>query len=173
VQLAAELARAATEPRTAARESTPAADPAPAAPGSDASAEAVRTTASGQFYISPYLTYDSRAATVIFQLRDSESGDVTRQFPPESVVELYRRDPTARPFVLPEPAGQQEPPAGPPPPTIGGPVAEAVNEAERQGEVVPGPAPTGAEPAGSGQQGVVDGGGQPATTPRTSVDLVA
>mmetsp|Transcript_57066 Transcript_57066/g.79152 ORF Transcript_57066/g.79152 Transcript_57066/m.79152 type:complete len:200 (-) Transcript_57066:46-645(-) len=60
----------------------------------------------GGFYISPNLTFDSRAATVIFQIRDAESGDVTRQFPPETVVERYRRDPTERPFVLPEPAAE-------------------------------------------------------------------
>ncbi len=69
-----------------------------------ASAETVQTTASGQFYVSPFLTFDSRSLTVIFQVRDTESGDVTRQFPAESVVERYRRDPSARPFVLPEAA---------------------------------------------------------------------
>lgn len=52
------------------------------------------------FYISPVLRFDSRSLTVIFQVRDSRSGDVVRQFPPETVVERYRQDPTAKPFVL-------------------------------------------------------------------------
>lgn len=58
----------------------------------------------GGFYISPVLSYDPRSSTVIFQIRDAESGDVTRQFPAEEVVERYRRDPAQAPFVLPEPA---------------------------------------------------------------------
>ena len=53
-----------------------------------------------EFFISPVLTFDSRSLTVIFQVRDSRSGDVVRQFPPEAVVERYRQDPTAKPFVL-------------------------------------------------------------------------
>lgn len=53
----------------------------------------------GKFFVSPILKFDSRALTVIFQIRDRESGDVTRQFPAEAVVERYRNDPTTRPFV--------------------------------------------------------------------------
>lgn len=53
-----------------------------------------------EFFISPVLRFDSRSLTVIFQVRDSQSGDVVRQFPPETVVERYRQDPTAKPFVL-------------------------------------------------------------------------
>lgn len=53
-----------------------------------------------EFYISPVLRFDSRSLTVIFQVRDSQSGDVVRQFPAETVVERYRQDPTAKPFVL-------------------------------------------------------------------------
>ncbi|NQW10886.1 MAG: hypothetical protein HQ481_13530, partial [Alphaproteobacteria bacterium] len=58
----------------------------------------------GEFFISPVLKFDSRALTVVFQVRDSESGDVTRQFPSEAVVERYRNDPTTRPFVPSVPA---------------------------------------------------------------------
>ena len=54
------------------------------------------------FFISPVLRFDSRSLTVIFQVRDSRSGDVIRQFPPETVVARYREDPSARPFVLPD-----------------------------------------------------------------------
>jgi len=60
----------------------------------------VGTGSESEFFISPVLTFDSRSLTVIFQVRDSRSGDVVRQFPPEAVVERYRQDPTAKPFVL-------------------------------------------------------------------------
>lgn len=63
---------------------------------------------SGDFFISPILKFDSRALTVIFQVRDRESGDVTRQFPAEAVVERYRNDPSARPFVPSLPASAPE-----------------------------------------------------------------
>lgn len=53
-----------------------------------------------EFFISPVLRFDSRSLTVIFQVRDSRSGDVVRQFPPETVVERYRQDPSAKPFTL-------------------------------------------------------------------------
>ena len=59
-------------------------------------------SSSGQFFVSPVLRFDQPSLTVIFQIRDRESGDVTRQFPAETVVERYRQDPSARPFVLPE-----------------------------------------------------------------------
>jgi hypothetical protein len=65
-------------------------------------------TPAGGFYISPNLAFDARASTVIFQVRDPESGDVTRQFPAESAVERYRRDPSRQPFVLPEPTIEDE-----------------------------------------------------------------
>lgn len=54
-----------------------------------------------EFFISPVLRFDSRSLTVIFQVRDSRSGDVIRQFPPETVVARYRQDPSAKPFTLP------------------------------------------------------------------------
>lgn len=60
----------------------------------------VGSGAESEFFISPVLTFDSRSLTVIFQVRDSRSGDVVRQFPPEAVVERYRQDPTAKPFVV-------------------------------------------------------------------------
>ena len=57
-----------------------------------------------EFFISPVLRFDSRSLTVLFQVRDSRSGDVVRQFPPEVVVERYRQDPTSKPFVVASPA---------------------------------------------------------------------
>ncbi len=147
--------------------STPAADEA-----STGSRSAVPATASGQFYVSPYLTFDSRALTVIFQVRDSESGDVTRQFPSESVVERYRRDPSARPFGGPETAPEGgDATQGPPPPTIGGPVAAAASEAEARGEAPAGTSQSGAtgDAAGAGS----NGSAPVSTGARPSVDLVA
>ena len=108
---------------------------------------------------------------MIFQVRDTESGDVTRQFPAESVVERYRRDPSARPFVLPEPSPAAEEQAGPPPPTIGGPVTEANREAENSAS-----APTGsdgADPAAATGASPTAGGTSEPPAGRTSIDLVA
>lgn len=74
--------------------------------------QAPARTPAGGFYISPNLSFDARASTVIFQIRDAVSGDVTRQFPAEAAVERYRRDPSQQPFVLPAPAaGDDEAPA--------------------------------------------------------------
>ena len=62
-----------------------------------------------KFLISPVLKFDSRSLTVIFQVRDSLSGDVVRQFPSEAVIARYRQDPTTKPFVLPSARGDGEP----------------------------------------------------------------
>lgn len=64
-------------------------------------APSVPAGAGSEFFISPVLRFDSRSLTVIFQVRDSRSGDVIRQFPPETVVARYRQDPSAKPFALP------------------------------------------------------------------------
>lgn len=68
---------------------------------SEVAAEEVRSS-SAQFFVSPVLRFDQPSLTVIFQIRDRESGDVTRQFPPETVIERYRQDPSSRPFILPQ-----------------------------------------------------------------------
>lgn len=184
VRLAADPNRVALEPRSVARESSnrgsigtattesvsTADRPGAASSGQDAQAsEASRANQFGQFYVSPFLTFDARSLTVIFQVRDTESGDVTRQFPAEAAVERYRRDPSARPFVLPEPSTPAEEQNGPPPPTIGGPVAAAASEAEENAAATAG----GGAPTGTG--GTADeSDAQPSSTPsRPSVDLVA
>jgi hypothetical protein len=41
-------------------------------------------------YLSPVIRFDKQARVLVFQFRDSETGDVTRQFPSEKVVKLYR-----------------------------------------------------------------------------------
>lgn len=43
------------------------------------------------FFVSPLLRFDSEALAVLFQIRDPQSGEVTRQFPRESVVEELRQ----------------------------------------------------------------------------------
>ncbi len=177
-------AGAASDPRTVARESSTSAAARPATsastapdPALDTPAEAQQSSASGQFYVSPFLTFDSRSLTVIFQVRDTESGDVTRQFPAESVVERYRRDPSSRPFVLPEPEPRGEEQAGPPPPTIGGPVTEALREQDGA-DAAPTGAPT-SDAGGSPEPAAADPRpaqpAPPAIAPngRTSIDLVA
>lgn len=59
-----------------------------------AAAEPVNPIVNG-FFISPLLQFDNQALALIFQVRDSESGEVQRQFPRESVVERLRSNPDA------------------------------------------------------------------------------
>lgn len=42
-------------------------------------------------FISPRMTFDSDAAVVITQYRDSSTGEVKAQFPSESVVQRYKQ----------------------------------------------------------------------------------
>lgn len=191
IRSATNIAGAAGEPRLVARDSASSGTSSSASTTDVSSesrpgpaAETQRAGSSGQFYVSPFLTFDSRSLTVIFQVRDTESGDVTRQFPAESVVERYRRDPSSRPFVLPEPEAREQEQAGPPPPTIGGPVTEALREQETATPTTgagdpasPGTtAPdTGAPAAGERAVGTSGQSGSPAAAPpvRTGIDLVA
>ena len=41
-------------------------------------------------FLSPVVRFDKAARVLVFQFRDSETGDVTRQYPSEKVVKLYR-----------------------------------------------------------------------------------
>ena len=41
-------------------------------------------------YLSPVFRFDKQARVLVFQFRDSETGNVTRQYPSEKVVKLYR-----------------------------------------------------------------------------------
>lgn len=56
------------------------------------------------FFISPLLQFDNQALALIFQVRDSESGEVQRQFPRESVIERLRSNPEVRTIQNPEDA---------------------------------------------------------------------
>jgi len=42
-------------------------------------------------YVSPYIFVDVTFDEAVLQIRDSETGDVVRQFPSESQLEAYRR----------------------------------------------------------------------------------
>lgn len=48
-------------------------------------------------YISPYIFMDVNFDRAILQIRDSDTGDVVRQFPSESQLEAYRRAQSAAP----------------------------------------------------------------------------
>lgn len=54
------------------------------------------------FFVTPFLKFDSEAATVLFQIRNGETGDVERQFPAESVVNQYRTDRAAENVAVAE-----------------------------------------------------------------------
>ena len=53
------------------------------------------------FFISPLLQFDNQALALIFQVRDTESGEVQRQFPRESVIESLRSNPEIRTIQIP------------------------------------------------------------------------
>lgn len=42
-------------------------------------------------FVSPYIRVDTNFDKAVLQIRDSETGDVVRQFPSESQLEAYRR----------------------------------------------------------------------------------
>jgi len=60
--------------------------PAPSSKASGSGAVAAAQPIQTDFYLSPVIRFDSEALKVIFEVRDSRSGEVTRQFPPERVV---------------------------------------------------------------------------------------
>lgn len=125
--------------------------------GASSTPSEAESARASEFYISPVLSFDSRSLTVIFKVRDSHSGDVVRQFPPETVVERYRQDPTAKPFVLPTSGGKDDD-AGEP--------ALATSAGASAGEPGGAPQPVGL-PAATGQ----DKASEPASS--NPVNLVA
>lgn len=72
------------------------------APSTD-SANAPKSTSS-DFYLSPVIRFDPEALAVIFELRDSHSGEVTKQFPPEHVVRELQKSAG----LVPEPVETSE-----------------------------------------------------------------
>lgn len=60
--------------------------PSPQSAGSNPESVATTPSIPTDFYLSPVIRFDSEALKVIFELRDSRSGEVTRQFPPERAV---------------------------------------------------------------------------------------
>jgi len=71
------------------------------------------------FFISPLLQFDNQALAMIFQVRDSQSGEVQRQFPRESVVENLRSNPEVRAIAIPEKNGVAIEAAQPEPDLVG------------------------------------------------------
>ena len=47
-------------------------------------------------YVSPYISMDVNYDRAVLQIRDSDTGDVVRQFPSESQLEAYRRAQNAK-----------------------------------------------------------------------------
>ena len=47
--------------------------------------------ASSDFYLSPVIRFDPTSLAIIFEIRDSLSGEITKQFPPEHVVKELRK----------------------------------------------------------------------------------
>jgi len=62
-------------------------------------------------YLSPVIRFDKQARVLVFQFRDSETGNVTQQYPSEKVVKLYRDNaPKDVPVTPATPRGGQEVP---------------------------------------------------------------
>ena len=57
--------------------------PSPSLKAPNADAGSVSASIISDFYLSPVIRFDPESLSVIFELRDSRSGEVTRQFPPE------------------------------------------------------------------------------------------
>lgn len=57
--------------------------PSPSLKAPNADAGNVSASIISDFYLSPVIRFDPESLSVIFELRDSRSGEVTRQFPPE------------------------------------------------------------------------------------------
>lgn len=67
-------------------------------------------------YFSPVFRFDKQARVLVFQFRDSETGSVTRQYPSEKVVKLYRDNaPKDAPAASPVAASGAEEAAAPAP----------------------------------------------------------
>ena len=81
-----EILSGATAAQTVAR-----AVPLPSLQAPSSNTGGVPVNASSDFYLSPVIRFDSESHRVIFELRDSQSGEVTRQFPPESVVREHQK----------------------------------------------------------------------------------
>jgi hypothetical protein len=65
--------------------------PTPSNPTSGFGVVATAQPIQSDFYLSPVIRFDSEALKVIFEVRDSQSGEVKRQFPPERVVQELQK----------------------------------------------------------------------------------
>ncbi len=101
-------------------------------------------------FLSPVFRFDKQARVLVFQFRDSETGDVTRQYPSEKVVRLYRDN------------APQATPAAPPSEFGGGGSEEpaAASSASTEPAAAPPPAPVktsgGGGDSGGGSEGTGD-----------------
>lgn len=63
----------------------------PATRETDVALEATPQQSAFPLYLSPVFRYDQQARVAILAYRDGTTGDTTLQYPPEKVVEEYRR----------------------------------------------------------------------------------
>ncbi len=77
------------------------AEPEPEVTREQAQATPVKPIVEG-FFVSPLLQFDNQALALIFQVRDSESGEVQRQFPSQSAIERLRSNPEVRTIEIPD-----------------------------------------------------------------------
>lgn len=100
-------------------------------------------------YFSPVFKFDKAARVVVFQFRDGETGDVTRQYPSEKVVKLYRDGasiqvgPRGDESGSPEQSGAAEQSSAPLPKAqpISGQVSGSGTSGSDSGSAAPGAAP--------------------------------
>lgn len=95
-------------------------------------------------FLSPVFRFDKAARVLVFQFRDSETGDVTRQYPSEKVVKLYRDNaPQATPAAAPSEFGG------------GSEESKAPSSTSTESAAVPSPAPV--KTSGGGDSGGSEG----------------
>lgn len=97
-------------------------------------------------FLSPVFRFDKQARVLVFQFRDSETGDVTRQYPSEKVVKLYRDNaPQATPAAAPSEFGS------------GTEEAAAPSSTSTEPAAAPPPAPVKTSGGGGGDSGGSEG----------------
>ena len=97
-------------------------------------------------FLSPVFRFDKAARVLVFQFRDSETGDVTRQYPSEKVVKLYRDNaPQATPAAAPSEFGS------------GTEEAAAPSSTSTEPAAAPPPAPVKTSGGGGGDSGGSEG----------------
>jgi hypothetical protein len=126
---------------------TPAQTPTPPAPD--------HININAPFYISPAISFDPVADIVIYTYRNSETGKVTRQVPPEAVLSRYQAvDETGVPAPAPHVRTSPATPAG---------TDQQASSGTLPSPTPPQPAPPQPAPTGTGSQSTATVPPSPAT----------